>query len=551
MREIQRQLLMGVTPQADSAVVEKAADYLFRHRPGLFKGNGRRINRFMVGADPECVFETRNGGMIHAVSVGLLPALAYGADQNTRLVEMRATPSRSTFEVVASLLATMRWMYRGCRPSQDLVWRAGAFAHSDGIGGHVHFGRKRTDRPSEVSALDGLAKVMRSAGLFPGGEWTRRASGDQFSQRYGLYGDIRLQRHGYEYRTLPSWLSSPHLAFLVLTLSKLVVIDTEITRSWNENMMNPWALLTGLARFYAGRDDDAWMLYTLMGNPGLFIHTGGCFRWRWGLTGRVAELPSMILPAVIPAQETDREDLMALFLGAQPLPMRELQPDWVCTIPERMDWAIRTIPLGRAAGAGELLYDMAMPGRNNPHGYFSAFEWSNGSSSPRVHVPAGFAGAGRLAQILPEMSIREGSSSTPYFHFSISRDWRVGKNLERLRRALFSGVFPLWRVCDVAEDSLDKWLAEQPRALEGNLARGIAPEEENFMWPGAFRVPNGMLDPDWSDEQAEQEPPIPGPIMTVPMIARDAPSWMSSPQIRAYSRELLDEISLVPRESAA
>src|SRR5581483_4609146 len=54
-------------------------------------------------------------------------------------------------------------------------------------------------------------------------EMAERRGGDRLGQHYGMPGDFRLQTHGYEYRTFPSWLDSPALAFISITLAKLCV----------------------------------------------------------------------------------------------------------------------------------------------------------------------------------------------------------------------------------------------------------------------------------------------------------------------------------------
>lgn len=465
MRDVQRQILSGQKTEASSEVVKKARQSLFEYSPVPFRGRGRRINRFMLGADPEFMFE-RHGEYLHASNFDLKPALAFGADQNTRLVEMRAMPSRSALEVVASILSTLRWLYRTCPAVQSCTWRAGAFAHRDGIGGHVHLGRKRSQRAAEVRALDGLAFVMRQAGLFPEAEWTRRSEGDQFGQRYGMYGDVRAQRHGYEYRTLPSWLTSPHLAFLVLTLAKLVVFDPTITADWMLVREDPWMLLRGLAKFYSGLDDDAWLLSSMMHRPELFQHNAGCFRARWGLSGEVDELRGLILPSVIEAAPADVEEMLVHFQEDAPLRMARVRPvpNWTHTIPSNYRWCMECCGLGRAAGAGDVIYDAVM----SRLGFAVSFDWSGDDNRLRIHLPRSYQLEKELKTVLP--GARTDIWGENGFHFQLGKSWRKGRALDEVRRVLFSGLFPLWKVNSVVEGDYEKW---QQRAIKANASEGI------------------------------------------------------------------------------
>jgi hypothetical protein len=445
---------------------------VFSFKKERFRGNGRRINNFMVGADPEFMFLDSDGGYVHATRLGLLPALAYGSDQNTRLVEMRATPSTSTFEVTASILSTLRWMYRNCERSRDLTWRAGAFCHGDGIGGHVHLGRRRPTREHEVRALDRLARAMRHAGLFPSSEWETRASGDQFGQRYGRYGDIRAQKHGYEYRTLPSWLTSPKLAFLVLTLSKLAVVDPEITMDWICSFSPPceWERLRALAKYYKGRDDDAWMLYTMMADIKPFLHDGSCFRERWGLTGKAEPCIVDVLPAVIAAQELDRQDLKALFLCDEPLVMRSLEPNWIHRLPANFFPIIQYTVLGRHPNAGDVIWDVIAT-RIAPGLFEVQFQWS-GENDLVIALPQGYKFTERLRELLPDAVIHvRSTNSGNVFSFSVGRYWRTGLALSRLRKALHSGLFPIWKAETVTENSRKEWDGLEPPAPRKNVPK--------------------------------------------------------------------------------
>ena len=164
--------------------------------PSIYATSGRHLNHFCVGSDPEFSFADLSGERVQAYDLGLRVGLAAGCDQNERLVELRPWPSTSVVEHVAGILTALRWMYRVYgKYVQDCNWRAGAYFAGDGMGGHVHFGRKRPTRAEEIIGLDGLACVFSASGLFPIREWELRVRGDKRGQRYGLPGDTRLQRH--------------------------------------------------------------------------------------------------------------------------------------------------------------------------------------------------------------------------------------------------------------------------------------------------------------------------------------------------------------------
>lgn len=417
-----------------------------------FSGDGRRMNHFMLGADPEFMILTGSGGTIHATNLGLKAGLAFGADQNDRLVELRAAPSRDAMKVLASILAELRWLYRFIHPDyKHCGWHAPAFVHGDGLGGHVHFGRKRPQQEDEVQGLDGLARVMRSASLFDSAGWTRRGQGDQFGQLYGQYGDIRLQKHGYEYRTLPTWLDNPRLAYLVLVLSKLVIVDPDITAAWNEPQRgaSDWELLQGLAKYYKGRDDDALVLYSMMKDPETFRYIGGDFRLRWGLSGETEPLAmSCVIPAVIEPTSDDFSDVVAHLTEGKTLPMRESAPNFRDSLPKGYVWVPQKIEYRRRPNIGDIFYDMVTHNEQ-------PFTWDFDASGCTIFVPAHFD-VTELRKISGDISISNNGSDR--FMVRIGVNHRKGAALSHLRSVLYSGLLPIWKVDDVEAESYKKWV---------------------------------------------------------------------------------------------
>src|SRR5579862_4157678 len=192
--------------QIEPSRLERWYKKLYRAEARPTPVSGRLINHFMLGADPEFVF---SDGLkrVDARSLNLKAGPAFGADNNGRLCELRPAASRSALAVLASMWLAMRWMVIFHPETLSYNWRAGSYFEGDGLGGHIHFGRKRLKlRDREVGTLDRLAHLQFQAGIFDREEGrmrVRHAQGAPQGQPYGALSDIRQQPHGYEYRTLP------------------------------------------------------------------------------------------------------------------------------------------------------------------------------------------------------------------------------------------------------------------------------------------------------------------------------------------------------------
>jgi len=257
--------------------LEKAQSWLdnmYRLKPLLSTPTEPRlVNRFPIGADPEFAFLLESSGELEGIAateMGFKTGLAFGADVNGRLAELRPKPNRFGLRVVASMLATMRWLAYLNPKTTYLIWKAGAYSQRDGLGGHIHFGRKRTSRGREVKALDKLTGTLYLANIFSKAEGDRRRKNTD----YGRLGDYRLQAHGYEYRVLPSWLDSPWMAFFTLTVAKLAVYAPELVIPWT-TQGNAERKLSALLAYFKGRDDDALIAYHALKRSGFPKFFGG------------------------------------------------------------------------------------------------------------------------------------------------------------------------------------------------------------------------------------------------------------------------------------
>lgn len=186
-------------------------------------GDGKKIS-VTLGADPE--METSiNGNLVSAYE---LPQLCTrektyishdGMTQPQR--ELRPDPADSPEELVENI--------------RDLIKISSFFGEdlsvvgkSLSLGGHIHIGN--------ASPSKELTMVLDYF-LSPFNEFNTE---QRTVSKYGKLGDVRVQPHGFEYRTPPAaWLLTPTLALMTLQLTKNVVerivneIDVEISDSLN------------------------------------------------------------------------------------------------------------------------------------------------------------------------------------------------------------------------------------------------------------------------------------------------------------------------------
>jgi Phage phiEco32-like COOH.NH2 ligase-type 2 len=439
--------------------------------PSVYTPLGRRLNNFCVGSDPEFSFRNLDGERVTAVECGLKVGLAAGADQNERLVELRPWPSPSVVEHVAGIMSALRWMFRVYnRRATMFSWRAGAWFAGDGMGGHVHFGRKRPTRVEEVAALDGLARVFKASGLFPVKEWDRRMRGDNYHNApYGLPGDFRVQRHGYEYRSLPSWLQSPTVAFIVLTASKLAVLDPSITVKWSEKVTAVQArnLLRGLAKLYKGRDDDAYILYHILTQSGdlpFDFDYEVNFATTWGIPfgETIAGDENIILPACIQPQAEEVLEMQNHLLFGIPLRFARLAPNFIHKLPEgNYTWLPRVVAGNRRSGFGDLIHNLVVNEDLQVYwDYTTSGEFKINGSLPLMWTPAEkqmFRRYHSMSCIMTKNATKETGTV-----ITVPKQLCQTHTIAGLRAMLLhSGLFPVWTVDTVQKDSLATWLASR------------------------------------------------------------------------------------------
>lgn len=438
--------------------------------PSEFSTQRRYINRFMVGADPEFIFQAIRSdedaqtylSRQPAKDLGLKQGPAFGADNNGRLAEIRPAPSRSVIEVCASILDTFRWMAILAPETLKYQWACGAWQFEDGLGGHVHFGRKRPHRDAEIAGLDDLQAMTLALGMFPMAEVSRRRQPDgRGNHAYGLPGDFRHQRHGYEYRTWPSWLDSPSFAFLIMTLSKLVVHEPGLLRfQRNVKSQNIAQQIKNFLAYYKNLDDDARLALCVL-QRGIPRHIGGDFRGRWGI-GLLGLDPELVKPSYVPLSIRASKDgiaqVFAHLLTGKPLAFQTPTPTWTpSSIPSGYKMCIDIVETVGRKGLGEIICDLCF---SNEY----PMKITQDDFGPRALVVTT-----DLRQVLTpghELKKYIEFAKLPSSAISISPWWCEGGRSSIVKQCLTSGLFPIWRVKDVRPDSYKQWRAniwkEQP-----------------------------------------------------------------------------------------
>lgn len=451
----------------------------FYHSKRLAKvpAQPRLVNHFMLGADPEFMF-IANGKPVHAEALKLTAGLCVGADNNGRLVELRPKPSRFALKVLASVASELKWLALMYPKALDCEWKAGAYAGQDGLGGHVHFGRKRAALPlgpscpytdaHEVIALDHLEMLLESSEVFSKRECTLRRK-ESHGGHYGNLSDVRAQAHGWEYRTLPSWLNSPWLAYLSLVLSKLVVHDHSFGEMLptvvNASQARRW-IRNILARF-KDLDDDARIAYLGLDVWGLPRATQNAtdFKEAWGIFGLANpvnppyQVPELLPPFIDPSQ-TDVEEMFRLIVYGKAISS---------FLPSPPTWPFQTLPMGYLAlqkstntrvspGLGELVWDGV-----TLHDPFSERDFRIWISC--VHsIEKPFLAVD--AVIARFVDFKELQSRFPGVRFSgrrvvdggtlqFSKGLLTQKNLRTAREILHSGLLPVTRFNDL--EKLNSW----------------------------------------------------------------------------------------------
>lgn len=183
---------------------------------------------FLLGADPEFGF-IENGRNVSANNImdegdDDLYQAHFGLDGSGRVAEIRPEPAESPAQLVENIRKALAQGYRTHTDTRQYKWKAGSMVGGEPIGGHIHFGvvnifNEMRDEQRFFNYA-GMTKFLdiylaQTVILLEAEREARRRR-----ESYGQLGDHRAQNHGFEYRTVSSWLTCPEIALGVLSLAK-------------------------------------------------------------------------------------------------------------------------------------------------------------------------------------------------------------------------------------------------------------------------------------------------------------------------------------------
>ena len=252
----------------------------------------RLANNFLVGCDPEFVVAEKADKVYNVLSAGIPHEGEVGYDHNGLVVEVRPQPAMGTYALVKRIRQIIK-----TNPALALIadkkWRAGACfktkLDAEGVdpldngrrvrertltlGGHVHFDIQPPqndgdpDHVRRMKALDRGTRYLEKLDILPFSESVLRrqlgARARDINIRYGQYGDWRRAHGGthggyhIEYRTMASWLYDPRVAYVSMTLAKLIAVSPQLAldtlKATNINYKN----LVAFFELFRHKDDNA------------------------------------------------------------------------------------------------------------------------------------------------------------------------------------------------------------------------------------------------------------------------------------------------------
>ena len=473
LQEVPEEYKTGVPPH----VLERWMSDKNHAVPARIPNKPRLVNGFAMGADPELSFML-NGVHKSALDFGLQTGLAFGIDMNGRLAELRPKPSRFCLDIVASVLAELRWMAMFHPQTLQFQWVAKAFNGQDGIGGHVHLARKRcvNGMNEEIRGLSHLYSLLTYSNVFD------KANNDtrQVKTKYGKAGDYRFQRHGYEYRGFPTWLDSPWLAYFVLVMSKLTMVDPELVFEMYRNTIKSSRLiglgLTNLLSYYKNVDDDAWIAYNALSKWGLPGQgkEGMDIKANWGILYpeglKLGGRPSYY-PGMIDGSPNDKQDVFNYLVKKEPIPPGIPLCTWgPQRLPDGYTWLPTITQTYHKIGLGEIVSDLVC---ND-----ALIVQLNTSDHPNMisvevrdnRLEAGLAA---LKGLVPGTEIYRRGGNANIVSIFLPGSLRTNELIPQVKKVLTSGLFPIWKVQDVQKDSFANWFKQHQVKAEKFIGKEL------------------------------------------------------------------------------
>ena len=166
---------------------------------------------FTLGCDPELICR-RNGQFVPANNYFKANS-SFGLDGCDSTAEIRPGYSESPVDLTSKIYQILDY---GHNKAPEIEFYAGHFVDSFAIGGHTHFSCESTTQI--IEALDVVLGSLSNCIDDKIQRQKRERSG------YGKRGAYRKKSYGFEYRTPGSFLLSPSVTLVHLTLAKLAVI---------------------------------------------------------------------------------------------------------------------------------------------------------------------------------------------------------------------------------------------------------------------------------------------------------------------------------------
>ncbi|WP_170270054.1 putative amidoligase domain-containing protein [Heliorestis acidaminivorans] len=194
---------------------------------------GEEKKSITIGSDPEFMLSLQPGHRMVPASrffprqglIGCDNRRAFGASDDLPLAEVRPEPADSVNEAMEKIRKALREATRLC-PYANIAWMAGSEPYPGyPTGGHIHFGG--------IEPNNLILRALDQYLAFPLLFLENREKAKQRRQFYGTIGDFRVKAHGFEYRTPGSWLTTPELTRVALTLAYLTVKNYPMLKRWD------------------------------------------------------------------------------------------------------------------------------------------------------------------------------------------------------------------------------------------------------------------------------------------------------------------------------
>lgn len=175
--------------------------------------------KLTVGTDPELIL-TKGEKLIKAGDIIEDKYSKFGVDGHPYIAELRPDAAVYPRDLISSIRKTLA---SRAMQLQDYSWMVGPWVLDKPLGGHIHFGTKLTDEI--LQALNNqFAPIL--ALVEPSKEAKSRRTIVFYGDRpYGLLGDVREKKWGFEYRTPSSFITTPGLTLGLITVAKAIVYE--------------------------------------------------------------------------------------------------------------------------------------------------------------------------------------------------------------------------------------------------------------------------------------------------------------------------------------